>query len=157
MEPVVAEAAVGWDPTVGAVPVGVTLDVKATVSADRRYVQMDLRPQVADLDNLRQVPVQAAVPAGVATTNIELPEVSVQDFKTTVSVPDGGTLLLGGTRDYIEQEGETGVPILSKVPILKRVFNNRATLRRASNLLIMIRPQIIIQAEQEAKLGYDNF
>ncbi|MFO8013007.1 MAG: hypothetical protein R6X20_06835 [Phycisphaerae bacterium] len=157
MEPVVAEAAVGWDPTVGAVPVGVTLDVKATVSADRRYVQMDLRPQVAALDNLRAVPVQAAVPAGVATTNIELPEVSVQDFKTTVSVPDGGTLLLGGTRIYEEQEVETGVPILSKVPILKRVFNNRASVRRAENLLIMIRPQIIIQAEQEAKLGYDNF
>ncbi len=157
MEPVVAEAAVGWDPTVGAVPVGVTLDVKATVSADRRYVQMDLRPQVADLDNLRQVPVQAAVPAGVATTNIELPEVSVQDFKTTVSVPDGGTLLLGGTRNYAEQEAETGVPVLSKVPLLRRLFNNRATVRSASNLLIMIRPQIIIQAEQEAKLGYDNF
>jgi len=157
MEPVVAEAAVGWDPTVGAVPVGVTLDVKATVSADRRYVQMDLRPQVADLVNLRQVPVQAAVPAGVATTNIELPEVSVEDFKTTVSVPDGGTLLLGGTRVYDEQEAETGVPVLSKVPILKRLFNNRATVRRAHSLLIMIRPQIIIQAESEAKLGYDNF
>ena len=157
MEPVVAEAAVGWDPTVGAVPVGVTLDVKATVSADRRYVQMDLRPQVADLVNLRQVPVQAAVPLGVATTNIELPEVSVEDFKTTVSVPDGGTLLLGGTRVYDEQEAETGVPVLSKVPILKRLFNNRATVRRAHSLLIMIRPQIIIQAEAEAKLGYDNF
>ena len=158
MEPVVAEAAVGWDPTIGAVPVGVTLDVQATVSADRRYVQMDLRPQVADLIQLRNLTVRAAVPlAGIAEADIELPEVAVEDFKTTVSVPDGGTLLLGGLREYDEQEVETGVPILSKVPILRRVFNNRASLRRARNLLIMIRPQIIIQAEQEAKLGYDNF
>ena len=158
VEPVVAEAAVGWDPTIGAIPVGTTLDVKATVSADRRYVQMDLRPQVADIEGWDEVVVEAAVPMlGIARAPIQLPRVRVQDFKTTVSVPDGGTLLLGGTRQYVESEAETGVPILSKVPILKRLFNNRATVRRAYNLLILIRPKILIQAEEEAKLGYDDF
>jgi len=158
VEPVVAEDAVGWDPTIGAIPVGVTLDVKATVSADRRYVQMDLRPQYADISGWDREVIQAAVPlGGIAEAPINLPEVIVQDFKTTVSVPDGGTLLLGGTREFIEAEAETGVPILSKVPILKRIFNNRATVRAADNLLILVRPQIIIQAEEEARLGYDNF
>jgi general secretion pathway protein D len=156
--PVVAEAAVGWDPTIGAIPVGVTLDVKATVSADRRYVQMDLRPQVADIEGFEHSTVTAAVPAlGIATATIDLPRVRVQDFKTTVSVPDGGTLLLGGTRQFIEGEAETGVPVLSKIPILKRLFNNRATVRRANNLLILMKPRIIIQAEEEKNLGYDNF
>ena len=158
VEPVVAEAAVGWDPTIGAIPVGVTLDVKGTVSADRRYVQMDLRPQVADIEGWDESVVTAAVPAmGIATATIDLPRVRVQDFKTTVSVPDSGTLLLGGTRQYIEGEAETGVPVLSKIPFLKRLFNNRATVRRASNLLILIKPKILIQAEEEAKLGYDDF
>lgn len=158
VEPVVAEAAVGWDPTIGAIPVGVTLDVKATVSADRRYVQMDLRPQVADIEGFDESIVQAAVPNfGIATATIDLPRVRVQDFKTTVSVPDGGTLLLGGTRQFIEGEAETGVPVLSKIPILKRLFNNRATVRYGNNLLILMRPKILIQAEEEAKLGYDDF
>ncbi|MBM4020448.1 MAG: hypothetical protein FJ288_19375, partial [Planctomycetes bacterium] len=162
-EPVVAEAAVGWDLQISAIPVGVTLDVKATVSADRRYVQMDLRPQSAQLDTsinptgFQTYPISAAVPGGIATFTIELPRVIVQDFKTTVSVPDGGTLLLGGTRRYTEAEVETGVPVLSKVPILKRLFNNRASLRNANNLLILIKPKIIIQAEEEHRLGYDNF
>ena len=156
--PVVAEAAVGWDPTIGAIPVGVTLDVRATVSADRRYVQMDLRPQVADIQGFEHSTVTAAVPAfGIASAVIDLPRVRVQDFKTTVSVPDGGTLLLGGTRLYTETEAETGVPLLSKIPILKRLFDNRATLRHAQNLLILMKPKIIIQAEEEKNLGYDNF
>ena len=156
--PVVAEAAVGWDPTIGAIPVGVTLDVKATVSADRRYVQMDLRPQVAAIEGFDHSLVTAAVPMlGIASAIIDLPRVRVQDFKTTVSVPDGGTLLLGGTRIYREFEAETGVPLLSKIPIIKRLFDNRATLRTASNLLILIKPKIIIQAEEEKNLGYDNF
>ncbi|MCX5676147.1 MAG: hypothetical protein NTX87_14160 [Planctomycetota bacterium] len=162
-EPVVAEAAVGWDLQISAIPVGVTLDVKATVSADRRYVQMDLRPQSAQLDTsvnptgFQTYPISAAVPGGIATFTIELPRVMVQDFKTTVSVPDGGTLLLGGTRRFSESDVETGVPVLSKVPILKRLFNNRASLRSASNLLILIKPKVIIQAEEEHRLGYDNF
>ena len=158
LEPVVAEAAVGWDPTVGSIPTGSTLDVKATVSADRRYVQMDLRPQVAGVPVFRQVQIQAATPGlGIATATIELPQVTVQDLKTTVSVPDGGTLLLGGSKQLIEHDVETGVPILSKVPILKRLFNNRASVRSSQNLLILICPKIIIQAEAEKELGYDNF
>jgi general secretion pathway protein D len=158
LQPVVAEAAVGWDPTIGTIPTGSTLDVKATVSADRRYVQMDLRPQVAGVPNFRQVTLQAATPAlGIATATLELPQVLVEDVKTTVSVPDGGTLLLGGSKQLTEAEVETGVPILSKVPILKRLFDNRASIRSGQNLLILIRPKIIIQAEAEKKLGYDNF
>jgi type II secretory pathway component GspD/PulD (secretin) len=163
INPVVAEAAVGWQPTIAAIPVGVTLDVKATVSADRRYVQMDLRPQLAGTPSFRQVLVSAAVPGigglggGIASAPIDLPTVTVQDMQTTVSVPDGGTLLLGGLRRFDETEAESGVPVLSKIPILKRLFDNRATLRQATNTLILVRPKIIIQAEEEQKLGYDEF
>jgi type II secretory pathway component GspD/PulD (secretin)/tetratricopeptide (TPR) repeat protein len=154
--PIVGEFAVGWDLTIGAVPVGMTLDVKATVSADRRYVQMDLRPQVVDTNiaDWRQVTVSAS---GGAFTVIDLPVVEVEDFSTTVSVPDGGTLLLAGAKKFSEVDAETGVPFLSKIPIIKRLFNNRGTIRTNSNLLILVRPKIIIQAEEEHLLGYDNF
>jgi general secretion pathway protein D len=153
--PVVSEMATSFDPTIGAVPVGATLDVKASVSADRRYVQMDLRPQQIALGtpNFRTYTITGTG----SSIDIDLPQIVVQDYKTTVSVPDGGTLLLGGTRKYTEMEAETGVPILSRVPILKRLFNNRASLRSAKNLLILIRPKIIIQSEEENKLGYDDF
>jgi len=158
-EPIIATAAVAWDPVIGSIPVGATLDVKATVSADRRYVQLDLRPQVADTNvaNWRQVPIEANAFGGIATFLIDLPQVQVSDLKTTVSVPDGGTLLLGGNKRYGETEVETGVPILNKVPFLKRLFNNRASLRTNQNLLILIRPKILIQSEEEHKLGYDDF
>jgi general secretion pathway protein D len=158
-EPIVAEAAVAWDPVIGSIPVGATLDVKATVSADRRYVQLDLRPQVASAStaDFRPQIIQAVAPGGVAEFTIELPQVQVSDLRTTVSVPDGGTLLLGGNKRFTEIEVETGVPILNKIPFLRRLFNNRASLRTNSNLLILIRPKILIQSEEEHKLGYDDF
>ena len=39
--------AVGYNPTIGTVQDGIVGDVKATVSADRRYVQLDMRPTIS--------------------------------------------------------------------------------------------------------------
>jgi general secretion pathway protein D len=156
-EPIVSADAVGWDPDIRAIPVGATLDVKATVSADRRYVQLDLRPQVAALERFDSREISAAAPlAPLATTTIDLPIVAVQDLMTTASVPDGGTLLLGGSKRMTEARVESGVPILSKIPIIRRLFDNRATVRHSENLLVLIKPKIIIQAEEEHKLGFDD-
>jgi general secretion pathway protein D len=68
---------------------------------------------------------------------------------TTVSVPDGGTLLLGGQTLAGEIERESGVPILSKIPFLKRLFTNTGTAKDEQVLLILVKPTIIIQRERE--------
>jgi type II secretory pathway component GspD/PulD (secretin) len=158
LEPVVAEAAVGWDPTISYLVSGSVLDVKATASADRRYVQLDLRPQVAlPPDMTTETTVTAAVPSGTATAVITLPRVQVTHLMTSVSVPDGGTLLIGGIKMFEEHDVEAGVPVLSKVPVLKRLFSNRAQVRGNSNLIILVKPTIIIQAEKEEELGIDEY
>ena len=82
---------------------------------------------------------------------LELPEVTTQTLETTVSVPDGGTLLLGGQKLSGEVEREMGVPILSKIPIINRFFTNRGKVRDEETLLIMVKPKIIIQREEEEK------
>jgi type II secretory pathway component GspD/PulD (secretin) len=69
-----------------------------------------------------------------------------------VSVPDKGTLLLGGQRLVGEIEKESGVPVLSKIPIINRLFTNRSKVRDEKTLLILIKPTIIIQGEEEEKL-----
>ena len=43
---------------------------------------------------------------------------------TTVSVPDGGTVLLGGVKRLREGRNEFGVPLLSKIPYIDRLFRN---------------------------------
>ena len=53
---------------------------------------------------------------------IQLPNVTIQQLETTVNVPDGGTLLLGGQKLAGEVEREMGVPLLSKIPIINRAF-----------------------------------
>jgi len=148
-EPVVAENSAALRPIVSYVPTGTVLDVEATVSADRRYVTLTVRPQVAEL----QLPLDEIsffIAQGQPVT-IQLPTIKLQDLQTTVSVPDGGTLLLGGQKSAGEVEREMGAPILDKVPILNRFFTNRAKVRDEATLLILIKPKIIIQREEEEK------
>jgi general secretion pathway protein D len=80
---------------------------------------------------------------------VQQPEVQITQVSTTVSVPDGGTLLLGGQTLSGEIETEVGVPILSKIPFLKRLFTNRGTAKDDQVLLILVKPTIIIQRERE--------
>ena len=80
---------------------------------------------------------------------MSLPDMTVSEVETSVSVPDGGTLLLGGLKQAAETDREIGVPLLSKVPILNRLFTTRGMARDDDTLLILVTPKILIQREQE--------
>ena len=164
LEPV--EDAVGFDVTVDYVNSGVVLDVEGVVSADRRYVTMTLRPSLATLEQpFRQIEITGGALIGEGLDDgddedgpdlfipisgtVELPELQLTTVRTTVSVPDQGTLLVGGQRLVNEIEVEVGVPILSKLPIVNRLFTNTSTSKDERTLLILIKPTVILQGEQE--------
>jgi tetratricopeptide (TPR) repeat protein len=146
VEQIVSENETAPEPEISYAPNSAILDVDVTVSHDRRYIQMTLRPQVvrSEIDNATTV-------TGVT---IGLPTYTIQEVLTTVSVPDGGTLLIGGQKISEEVEREMGVPILSKLPVINRAFTNKGKLRDESTLLILVKPQVIIldEAEEDEKL-----
>ncbi len=156
LQPVVGNSAVGFDPTVSVASEGVTMLVEGVISADRRYVTMNIDTGVARIDGFGQQSVSAV--AGGQLVNsadtqsfIQLPTITVTRVRTTSTVPDEGTLLLGGQRLVTEVEIETGVPVLSKIPIINRFFTNRIESKEEQTLLILVKPTILIQSEQEEK------
>jgi type II secretory pathway component GspD/PulD (secretin)/tetratricopeptide (TPR) repeat protein len=158
LTPIVGTNAVAFDPQVGIVQSGVLLDVQATVSADRKYVTLTLRPTLSRLRALVPFPVSALAAGGGDNPNLvnttaflQQPVRDITQVSTTVSVPDGGTLLLGGQTLAGEIERESGVPILSKVPFLKRLFTNTGLSKDEQVLLILVKPTIVIQREREAE------
>jgi general secretion pathway protein D len=163
LTPVVATGAALFDPTVSTTTAtGVVLTVQATVSPDRKYVYMNLQPQLARLRALVPFSISAVVNntnniiGGAANTQIitgtlQLPTIDITTVTTAASVPDGATLLLGGQTLAAETTREQGVPVLSKIPFLKRLFTNRATAQDEQILLILVKPTILIQREQELK------
>ena len=84
---------------------------------------------------------------------VQLPVVEVITVQTTVSVPDGGSVLLGGVKRLKEGRTMAGVPILNKIPYVSRLFRNSGVGRETESLMMMVTPRIIIQEEEEELLG----
>lgn len=149
LTPVIGDNAGAFLPNVDTALTGRSLDVQATVSADRRYVTMTVRTFTRVTGDFRTVFFGGSQTVGSGF--IELATQTTQQIRTTVSVPDGGTLLIGGLKLSGERDVDAGVPILSRIPILKRAFSNTSNVKDDQVLLILIKPTIIIQEEREAE------
>ena len=143
----IAQAAAVANPVVGVVKDGVSLDVRPVVSADRKFITMELRPSVLELT----LPIQnftTTLGVGQPIT-IQLPETTLRRVRTTITMPDGGTVLLGGMKISNKKRLESGIPILSQIPIVSFLFGRKGVSVTNSNLLILIRASIVIPAEHE--------
>jgi len=147
----IAQASAIADPIVDIISDGVIMDVRPVVSSDRRFITLELRPTVSQLER----PIQfrdVSFSFGNAG-RLQLPKVEVQRVRTTVTVPDGGTLLLGGLKIAEERDVKSGVPILSDIPIVSFFFSRRGEYKRYKNLLILLRAHVVIMSEHEPGQG----
>lgn len=97
-EPVVAENAVGWDPTNDAVLFGIFLEATPSITAERNEATVNLRTVVSEKGNAqRTTTVEAATSeGGVAKAEIDKPTFVVHTFRTTARLPLDTPVLLGG-------------------------------------------------------------
>lgn len=156
LQPIVSDSAVGFDPTLSTLNEGVVMLLEGTISSDRRYVTLNVDVAVSKLEGFQNRSVTAV--AGGQLVNsadtqsfIQAPTSTVTRVQTTVTVPDQGTILIGGQRLINEVEAESGVPVLSKIPILNRFFSNRVQVKEEQTLIVLIKPTILIQNEQEER------
>ena len=150
------------DPTISVLTTGNSLDVKPFVSADRKYVTMDFQPATSTVryftDFISAPRVISNGPNGdgivTAAVNfpIELPNVSVKEAGTTLTIPDRGSVLIGGFGKAADESSSSRVPFLGNIPYLGRLFGHRGRYSDHEKLYLMATITIISYDEQEAKL-----
>ncbi|WP_428308679.1 hypothetical protein [Lacipirellula sp.] len=174
--PVVGEFAAAQQPVIVVLSEGTMMTVQAVVSDDRRYVRLTLVPFFSQIGDVQTFTFEGSESISTSNSNtddndgestsedetettsrsgttVQLPTFQVITVSTTVSVPDGGTVLLGGIKRLVEGRNEFGVPLLSKVPYIDRLFRNVGIGRETDSLMMMVTPHIIIQEEEEDRLG----
>lgn len=75
-----------------------------------------------------------------------VPDVLKRSIMTTVKVKDQETIVLGGLINRSEGVSYSGVPILSKLPLLGRLFKTRSTTKSENELVILLTPKITNRA-----------
>jgi type II secretory pathway component GspD/PulD (secretin) len=147
----VAQTAFIADPIIGIIQDGLVLDVQPTVSHDRKYITLQLQPTVATL--VRPIPTfTTSLGAFTTPVTIQIPELVVQSAATTVRVPDGGTLLMGGLKNINMSDLKSETPWFSSVPFAAFFLGRRGTVKEMSNLMIIVKATISDLHEQEARL-----
>lgn len=137
----VAQAAFIADPRVDVIQDGVVLDVQPIISHDRKYITLNLNPTVAELT--RPIPTFTTSLAGsTLPVTLQLPNLTVTNFTSTVTVPDGGTVLLGGLRQMFTKERRAEVPIFASLPLLSILFKQEGSSDENRSLMVMVKATI---------------
>ena len=155
-----------YDPIVSTLSYGTVLDVQAIASADKKYITLTLRPTNARVTSWRRfgpplpdgtgqiggTPIDNTG-VGIADGNpLLIPELAYQSVRTSVTIPDGGSLMLAGMTNGESSRSHAGIPFLSHIPFLGRLFSSNGRVETELKTLILLQADVVIFEEIERKL-----
>ena len=138
------------NPVIDVLNSGSILEVRPTISHDRRYVVLEIQPTLAE--KLASEVAVLRLSGNFTEVPVELPVVSVTKIKTSVTVPDGGTVLVGGLKREITTEAQIGIPGFLDVPIVNLLLGRKGNSVLRSSLFVLLNAKITIVHEEEARL-----
>lgn len=71
------------------------------------------------------------------------PDISSREFSSIIRVEDQDIVVLGGLEEQVKDDSGSGVPLLSRIPIIKWLFSSRRREDSKSKLTVLIKPTII--------------
>ncbi|MBF0186812.1 MAG: pilus (MSHA type) biogenesis protein MshL [Magnetococcales bacterium] len=117
---------------------GLILGVIPFISNEGR-VSLVVHPIQSDVQASTLTPTQV----GTSTTAVSLPQVDLKEISTVLDLNNNDTVFIGGLIDKNRTEVRTGVPVLSEIPLLGRLFTKDQNSEIVSELVIMLRVQIL--------------
>ena len=125
--------------TVNYRPTGIQLSVAPRINPDGT-VLLRVEPAIESLDDSGGIAVATDASGGVISTAPIFNSINAQ---TTVTVPNGQTVVIGGLITRRKDFDERKLPILGDWPVIGWAFKTRFTSETKSELLIVLTPHII--------------
>jgi len=116
--------------------VGITLRITPQIT-EGNYVKLNIFQEISAVKDASDTILTTV---GPSTTK--------RSTRTSVSVLDGSTIVIGGLMDEREEEGITKTPLLGDIPILGWLFKNKTKTKTKINLLVFLTPHIVKEASQ---------
>jgi type IV pilus assembly protein PilQ len=114
-----------------------------TVAFADANLQLDVTPQITNdgtiIMDLKIEKSEADFSNSVTGT----PSIIRRAIETQVLVRDGGTAVLGGVYTTKTESSTTGIPFLSKIPIIGWLFRTKSNKDDSAELLIFVTPRIL--------------
>jgi general secretion pathway protein D len=116
---------------------GIILDVVPRVSPDNT-IQLDISQEISNV-----VDSGASAGANASVNQPPTPTISERKVKSQITVTSGQMVLLAGLVAETQSKTRSGVPVLDQLPIVGGAFGSSGKQRQRTELIILIKPQII--------------
>ncbi len=79
---------------------------------------------------------------------VSVPKIDTQKLTTTVIVPDGATILMGGLISQTDSKTSAGIPFISTVPLIGNLFKSTTDDTERRELVVMIQPSVVFDVPE---------
>lgn len=86
------------------------------------------------------------------SSDIDSPTIQQRRVESIIAVPNGQTVALGGLIRDRQEAGEGGVPVAKDIPVVGNLFKSRSRRGQRTELLILITPRVMLDANQSRAL-----
>jgi general secretion pathway protein D len=124
--------------------VGITLRITPQIT-EGDYVKLNIYQEISA--------VEEASEAILTTVG---PTTSKRATKTSVSVKDGHTVVIGGLMEEREEKGTAKTPVLGDIPVLGWLFKFKTVRKNKTNLLVFLSPHIVKESEKLSQITEDK-
>ncbi|MBL1377201.1 pilus (MSHA type) biogenesis protein MshL [Zobellella iuensis] len=116
---------------------GISLDVTPQIAEDNK-VLLHIHPSVTEVTDSTKI-----IEFGNNSVTLPLAKSTIRESDTIVEARSGEIIVIGGLMQERQGQIESGIPVLSQIPVLGNLFKNRNLSTRKSELVIMLRPVVV--------------
>jgi general secretion pathway protein D len=126
--------------------VGTTASIQSNIEYKSVVLQLEVVPLInsekeVSLDILQKI--DSLVPNGtVLISGNQVPTIDTKYIRTNVSAANGSTIILGGLIQDQKQKQYSGIPYISRIPLIGAAFRGTAATKQRQELIILMCPQV---------------
>ncbi len=109
---------------------GVQLNFTPYVMSENR-ISLKIKSNVSEIDSIQNI------------GNIQLPTLSQRETETTIELPSGGSMAIGGLISEKTRQNIDGIPGLKDMPILGALFSSKSFQKEETELVVIVTPYMV--------------
>jgi general secretion pathway protein D len=134
--------------------------VESSIQFKKVALQLEVVPLInsereVSLDILQKID-SVVQGSAVNISGNQVPTIATRYIRSTVTAPDCSTIVLGGLIQENKGKSYTGIPYLSRIPIIGAAFRNTTNNKSRQELIILMRPEVAMSKLELYRLRQKN-
>jgi general secretion pathway protein D len=139
--------------TVKTVPIGIILTLYPLIHIETGEITINIRPTISrdtgetvrnpSVDYAAALTTNQDIQKIITENNLGVPVVEVRELDTVLKIKSGDVIVLGGLIEHRDQNTDSGIPFLSKVPIIGNLAKKTYKTSSVKETVILIQATIL--------------